>query len=133
MFHDVRTQTADRVLRSLWDDRAERTLRPLFHDQFRFRNLNGGDDVTDLTGLRLRTFSVRANHPGGRVCVEEIEGSDEHLAVWWTFRDRGGDDCAGASWRARPTVLSGTCVIHLSGNKVTEMCELSGVLGDSDF
>ena len=128
MIRDMRMRTADRVLRSLWDNRAQRTLRPLFHDQFRFRNLSNEDDETDLVGLRLRLLAVREDHPGGRVCVEAVGGTDEQLAVWWTFRDRGGDDCAGANWQERPMVLAGTCLILFSESKVLEICELSGVL-----
>jgi hypothetical protein len=116
-----------RAFQAIWDEENADKLSGIFDDCFRFHNLDGRNDITDLTGLRQRVAVLRAAHPGARVQVDNTSVSGSHVAFDWTLRDAAA---AGSAHRnTSPAVLrDGTCMVRLEGDCVVELWELNGAL-----
>jgi hypothetical protein len=117
-----------RAFKALWDGENGDCLRAIFADEFRFHNLDGRHDVTDLKGLRRRVAELRASHPAARLRVENMVGSGSHFAFDWTLRDANPDDARGQHQTSRSSIRDGSCMVRLSGDFVEEMWELNGAL-----
>lgn len=116
------------AFRALWDGENGDKLRAIFADEFRFHNLDGRNDVTDLRGLRRRVAELRALHPRARLQLENLVGAGSHFAFDWTLRDAGPEG-AREQYKASTSVIrDGSCMVCLNGECVAELWELNGAL-----
>jgi hypothetical protein len=118
--------TAERALRALWNGDRRMDRDALFAPGFRFRNLGGSDDVTNLRGLRRRIARLRAAHPEGHLTLEDVFGSGDHFVAWWAFQTDGRTETIVP--RSEAALLEGTCMLRLRSGQVAEMLELGGQL-----
>jgi predicted ester cyclase len=117
-----------RAFKALWDGENGDKLRAIFDDEFRFHNLDGRHDVTDLTGLRQRVAELRASHPGARLQVENMIGSGSHIAFDWTLSEAKAGDRRFQRKTSGPSIRNGSVMVRLSGDCVAELWELNGAL-----
>jgi hypothetical protein len=117
-----------RALQAIWNEQNGDKLRTLFDDCFEFHNLDGRNDVTDLTGLRRRVASLRSAHPGARLSVENGVASGSHIAFDWSLRDASTDNNEAQQSGPGGSIRDGSCMVRLNGRCIAELWELTGAL-----
>ena len=113
---------------ALWDGENGDKLRAIFADEFRFHNLDGRNDVTDLKGLRWRVAELRAAHPRARLQLDNLIASGSHFAFDWALRDAGPEGGRDKHKASASVIRDGSCMVRLNGECVAELWELNGAL-----
>jgi hypothetical protein len=118
------------ALKALWNGENGNRLRAIFADDFEFHNLDGGNDVTDLKGLRQRMAELAAAHPGARLQVESTIGSGSHITFDWSLRDATPGDGRARREGSPPIIRDGFIMVRFDGDCVAELWELTGSLAN---